>query len=139
MSEFKLDPRLANDCYIINESEGFYLLLLNNARVPWFILVPKTDKTELYELDKQLQQQIMSLINRISAFIKQEYQVDKLNIATLGNMVKQLHIHIIGRFQSDPYWPGVVWGREQKQQSTQKHTPKNINNIKMKLKSILEI
>ncbi len=135
MSEFKLDQRLKDDCFILDESENFILLLLNNALVPWFILVPKTDKTELYELDESLQQQIMSLINQISTYIKQEYPVDKLNIATIGNIVAQLHIHIIGRFKTDPYWPGVVWGREPKQPYAQK----NINIIQKQLKAILEI
>ncbi len=135
MSEFKLDQRLKNDCFILDESENFILLLLNKALVPWFILVPKTDKTELYELDESLQQQIMSLINQISTYIKQEYLVDKLNIATIGNIVEQLHIHIIGRFKTDPYWPGVVWGREIKQPYAQK----NVNIIQKQLKSILEI
>ncbi len=135
MSEFKLDQRLKNDCFILDESENFILLLLNNALVPWFILVPKTDKTELYELDESLQQQIMSLINQISTYIKQEYLVDKLNIATIGNIVEQLHIHIIGRFKTDPYWPGVIWGREPKQPYAQK----NVNIIQKQLKPILEI
>ncbi len=135
MSEFKLDQRLKNDCFILDESEHFMLLLLNNALVPWFILVPKTDKTELYELDESLQKQIMSLINQISVFIKQEYPVDKLNIATIGNIVEQLHIHIIGRFKADPYWPGVVWGREPKESYAQKE----VNKLKKQLKGILEI
>ena len=135
MPEFKLDQRLQNDCFILNESDTFYLLLLNNRLVPWFILVPKTDRTELFELDELLQQQIMSLINRLSGFIKQEYQVDKLNIATIGNVVSQMHIHIIGRYRTDPYWPGVVGGAEPKENYQQK----TVNNIKIKLKSILEI
>ena len=135
MSEFKLDQQLKKDCFILDESENFILLLLNNALVPWFIVVPKTDKIELYELDEVLQQQIISLINQISTFIKQEYTVDKLNIATIGNMVEQLHIHIIGRFKTDPYWPGVVWGREAKKSYAQK----NVNIIQKQLKAILEI
>ncbi len=135
MSEFKLDQRLKNDCFILDESENFILLLLNNTLVPWFILVPKTDKTELYELDESLQQQIICLINQISIFIKQEYPVDKLNIATIGNIVEQLHIHVIGRFKNDPYWPGVVWGREPKEPYAQK----SVNIIQKQLKAILEI
>ncbi len=135
MTPFKLDERLNNDSFILSESEQFYLLLMNNALVPWFILVPKTDKTELYELDHLQQRQVMSLINRLSDFIRQEYPIDKLNIASIGNIVNQLHIHIIGRYKTDAYWPGVVWGAEQKKQYKQK----NVNNLKMKLKSILEI
>ena len=135
MISFELDPRLQNDCFILNESERFFILLMNNSLVPWFILVPKTDKTELYELDKDTQAAIQDKINLLSEFIKQEYQVDKLNIAAIGNIVQQMHVHIIGRYKSDIYWPGVVWGGSEKET----YDKKNVEQIKMKLKSILEL
>ena len=135
MMSFKLDPRLQNDCFIMNDSEQFFILLMNNSLVPWFILVPKTDKTELYELDKDTQAAIQDKINLLSEFIKQEYQVDKLNIAAIGNIVQQMHVHIIGRYKSDAYWPGVVWGGSEKET----YDKKNVVQIKMKLKSILEL
>jgi len=110
--DFQLDSRLNSDCHILGElSSGELLLLHNNAAVVWFIVVPKTDKTELFELPSVEQQQLLTAINRLSAFLKEQQSCDKVNIATIGNIVSQLHIHIIGRNQSDPYWPGVVWGQ----------------------------
>ena len=110
--DFQLDSRLNSDCHILGElSSGELLLLHNNAAVVWFIVVPKTDKTELFELPSVEQQQLLTAINRLSAFLKEQQSCDKVNIATIGNIVSQLHIHIIGRNQSDPCWPGVVWGQ----------------------------
>ncbi len=115
MKPFKLDSRLEKDCFILSESEQFVLLLMNNSLVPWFILVPKTNKTELHELDTAAQIQLFSAINKISDFISSEFKPDKLNVAAIGNIVNQMHIHIIARYKTDAYWPGVVWGMSEKQ------------------------
>lgn len=135
MSEFILDSRLENDCFILHDSEQFFVLLMNNCLVPWFILVPKTSKTEWFELDEPMQKVINTQINQLSEFIKTEYSVDKLNIAAIGNIVSQMHIHVIGRYKTDAYWPGVVWGAEQKET----YNEENVKEIKIKLKSILEL
>ena len=115
MKPFKLDSRLEKDCFILSESEQFVLLLMNNSLVPWFILVPKTNKTELHELDTAAQIQLFSAINKVSDFISSEFKPDKLNVAAIGNIVNQMHIHIIARYKTDAYWPGVVWGMSEKQ------------------------
>lgn len=87
------------------------LLLMDNTLYPWFILVPRTDETEFYLLDRMLQTNLIAEINNIAAFIKHAHPtIDKINIATIGNIVRQLHIHIVGRHQGDMAWPGVVWG-----------------------------
>jgi len=135
MTAFVLDPRLAADCFILAESDQFILLLMNNALIPWFILVPKTDKTELHELDSSTQTQIFSVINRLSAFISTDYKPDKINVAAIGNIVQQLHIHIVVRYKTDCYWPGVVWGGTEKQA----YKEKNMEKVKLKLVSILEL
>jgi len=110
--DFQLDSRLANDCTVLGQlSSGDQLLLHHNAAVVWFIVVPKTDQAELFELPPTKQQQLLDEINRLSAFLKEQHNCDKINIATIGNIVSQLHIHIIGRFKDDPYWPDVVWGQ----------------------------
>lgn len=77
---------------------------------PWFVLVPHTAETELYRLSPEQQQQLLKLINIMSQFIQTHFDVDKLNIASIGNVVSQMHIHIVGRSKKDPCWPGVVWG-----------------------------
>lgn len=105
-----LDPRLDADCHALGRLGQNRLLLMDNAQVPWFILVPQTSATEFYQLEPELQQAVLSDVNALSAFIKDHFAVHKLNIAAIGNLVRQLHIHVIGRYVHDPYWPGVVWG-----------------------------
>ena len=114
MKNFQLDTQLQKDCYVLGELECSLLLLMNNSLVPWFIIVPKTDKTEFYELESDIQATVMNEINALSRFIKDEFCVDKLNVAAIGNVVKQLHIHVIGRHGDDYCWPGVVWGQPEK-------------------------
>ncbi len=135
MNNFILDPQLKNDCIVLSESEHFILLLMDNSLVPWFILVPKTDKTELFELDDAHYKQVFTKIAQVSECVENEFKPDKLNIAAIGNMVKQLHIHIIARYEMDVYWPGVVWGGSEKQ--TYEKT--EIEKIKSVLNTILVI
>lgn len=112
---FKLDPRLAEDCYLLAELQLSQLLLMNNALLPWYILVPRVSCTELHQLSAEQQAMLFQEIKLLSGFIENRYPTDKLNIAAIGNIVQQLHIHIIGRRQSDPWWPGVVWGTTQRE------------------------
>jgi diadenosine tetraphosphate (Ap4A) HIT family hydrolase len=107
---FELDPRLANDTFEVCDYLDCKILLMNNSTVPWFIIVPFTAKTEWYELDDSVQYNVTDITNKISKFLKDECKVDKLNVATIGNVVKQMHIHVVGRFESDPAWPAPVWG-----------------------------
>jgi diadenosine tetraphosphate (Ap4A) HIT family hydrolase len=107
---FDLDPRLAADCHRLGQLGDAELLLMDNAHFPWLILVPHCTQSEWYELDLAQQQALLTSINALSDFIKQQFPSDKLNIASIGNIVSQLHIHIIGRHHDDPCWPGVVWG-----------------------------
>ncbi|WP_198266436.1 HIT family protein [sulfur-oxidizing endosymbiont of Gigantopelta aegis] len=131
--KFTLDSRLANDCFILSESDDFLLLLMNNALVPWFILVPKVDKTELYELESSVSENIALISNKLSQLLKTDFKVDKINIAAIGNIVSQLHIHIIGRYENDAFWPGVVWGAEPKES----YEESEVTKIKLQLKYIL--
>ncbi len=112
---FTLDSRLDNDCFVLGQLKTSRLLLLNNALVPWFILVPDTTATEIYELPHAQQLELLEEINIISNHLKQNFAVDKLNVAAIGNIVKQMHIHIVGRHVDDFCWPGVVWGADAKQ------------------------
>ena len=110
-----LDTRLLNDCFVLGELSCSRLLLLNNSLVPWFILVPPTSVTEIYKMPAELQHCLLDEINLLSKHIKQHFTIDKLNVAAIGNIVSQLHVHIIGRRQDDYCWPNVVWGAEPKQ------------------------
>jgi len=107
---FELDPRLAADCHWLGLLGDAELLLMDNAYFPWLILVPHCAHSEFYQLDSSQQQALLSSINTLSDFIKRHFSSDRLNIATIGNIVSQLHIHIIGRHHDDLCWPGVVWG-----------------------------
>lgn len=125
MKNFKLDPQLADDSRLIGELLCSQVLLMNNKKVPWFVLVPKVgDVSEIYELDKNTQQLLLEDINTISFFIKQHFEVDKLNVAAIGNIVKQLHVHVVGRNKNDCAWPGVVWGMQEQQAYTQEDIDK---------------
>lgn len=108
---FCIDHRLLNDCHEITELNGISYLLHRNAEVVWFILVPHTDQTEFYQLTPLLQNQLCSQVNLLSEFIQLHFDIHKINVATIGNIVSQMHIHVIGRRQDDVYWPDVVWGK----------------------------
>ncbi|MCP4321644.1 MAG: HIT family protein [Psychromonas sp.] len=113
---FKLDERLNNDCFKLAETENSLWLLLNNSHFPWFIIVPKTEIEELYLLPLDLQAELQKQSSLISEFVTSNFACNKLNVAAIGNIVKQMHLHIIGRTETDPCWPGVVWGTEFKKQ-----------------------
>ena len=135
MQNFQLDEQLQKDCIVLGELQYSLLLLMNNALVPWFILIPRTDKTELYELADDVQAGVWAEINAVSKFVKDEFCIDKLNVAAIGNVVQQLHIHIIGRQHEDYCWPSVVWGRREKTL----YKKEAIDHIMAKLKNSSQI
>jgi diadenosine tetraphosphate (Ap4A) HIT family hydrolase len=108
---FQLDPRLKADTFVIREDELASLLLMNDTRWPWVILVPRVvDVEELHDLSPRKVEVYMQLAAKIGELLKADTNCEKINIATIGNMVRQLHIHIIARDEGDPNWPGPVWG-----------------------------
>jgi len=109
---FTLDPRLEQDTILIGEFPLSNVLLMNDARYPWVILVPRvTGVTEVFQLNNEQQQQLLIETNFVAKALKNLVQADKMNTAALGNVVSQLHIHHIARYQSDEAWPGPVWGK----------------------------
>jgi len=110
MTDFHLDPQLARDCFVLGDLGSSLLLLLNNALVPWFIVVPRVAVSELYELEAAQRQALLAQVDAVSRFVKGAFPVDKLNVAAIGNVVSQLHVHVVGRRRDDFCWPGVVWG-----------------------------
>jgi diadenosine tetraphosphate (Ap4A) HIT family hydrolase len=107
---FEINLKLLDDCHYIIKAGKNHILLNKNAIVPWFIIVPETDKIEFYELDNNRLNEITSTIIQLEKFILSYFQSDKLNVAQLGNMVKQMHIHVIGRSVDDHCWPNPIWG-----------------------------
>jgi len=112
MMKFELHPRLAQDCLSIGHFDLCQLLLMNDRQYPWFILVPKIpDLTEIYQLNAAQRQQLMTESCYLTETLEGIFKADKMNLGSLGNIVPQLHIHHIVRHQSDPAWPGPVWGK----------------------------
>lgn len=108
---FELHPQLAQDTMVVGDFPLCRLLLMNDVNYPWFILVPKRNGIrEVFELDEKDQLQLLRESSQLSRVLHHAFQADKLNVAALGNMVPQLHIHHIVRYQSDPAWPKPVWG-----------------------------
>lgn len=107
-----IHPRLVADCIILGRFPLCHLLLMNDSNYPWFILVPDRDEIrEIYQLDDADRAQLLRESCTLSEYLMQEFAGDKLNLAALGNQVPQLHLHHIVRYESDPAWPGPVWGR----------------------------
>ena len=111
MSEFVLHPTLAADCHDLGSWREIRLLLHRDAHVRWLILVSETSATEWHELPQTLRDRLAAASSALSAMLRTELSCDKVNIAAIGNLVPQFHFHVIGRWRTDPYWPGVVWGR----------------------------
>lgn len=112
MNTFQLDPRLKQDCFLIGQFPLSRLLLMNDSQYPWFILVPqRNDISEIYQLDTQDRQQLMLESCWLAKAIADIYQPDKLNIANIGNLVPQLHVHHVARFKTDIAWPAPIWGK----------------------------
>jgi diadenosine tetraphosphate (Ap4A) HIT family hydrolase len=111
MKPFTLHPTLAADCHDLGAWRDLRLLLHKDAHVPWLILVPETSITEWHELPGNLHRQLLAASTLLARMLKTDFSCDKVNVAAIGNMVPQFHYHVIGRRKTDPYWPGVVWGR----------------------------
>jgi diadenosine tetraphosphate (Ap4A) HIT family hydrolase len=111
---FVLHERLKADTWPLGESRDSLLRLMNNALVPWLILVPKTRALELHHLEPETRRRVRDEMDAVCDFLEREYRPHKLNVATIGNLVPQLHIHLVARYRHDVYWPGPVWGRQER-------------------------
>lgn len=110
-ADFSLDSRLAADTVPVGDLALCAVLLMDDARFPWFILVPRrAGLTEIVDLAPEEAQALMEEIRLACGVVRALCDPDKLNVAALGNVVAQLHVHVIGRFRSDPAWPNPVWG-----------------------------
>jgi len=108
---FSLHPRLAADTAHVTRLALCHVLLMNDARVPWLLLVPERPALqELHGLPAPERALLMEEITVASQVLERLYRPDKLNVGALGNLVPQLHVHVIGRYRSDAAWPGPIWG-----------------------------
>ena len=110
--DWSLHPQLQRDTINIGDLPLSCVLVINDANYPWMLLVPRRpDIVEIVDLDEVEQAQLMTEIARVGRALKAVTQCDKLNIAALGNVVPQLHVHIVARRQGDAAWPRPVWGQ----------------------------
>jgi diadenosine tetraphosphate (Ap4A) HIT family hydrolase len=132
---FQLHPRLKEDCIAIGRLDLCQLLMMNDSQYPWFILVPRrADIKEIYQLSKSERHILTEESSYLAKNLAVLYKADKINIAAIGNLVPQLHIHHVVRYQSDKAWPAPVWGRFAAVPYTQQQIIDNIAQVKEQLK-----
>lgn len=108
----EIHPQLLKDCQLIGRFPLCHLLLMLDANYPWFILVPdRDDISEIYQLSEADQQQLLQESSQLAEALMKLFQGDKMNIAALGNIVSQCHIHHVVRYETDIAWPAPIWGK----------------------------
>lgn len=131
---FEMDKRLLEDTVALGDFSLSRVLLMNDGRYPWLILVPRiAGASEVFELTVEQQQQLWQETNAVGQVLKAVFKSDKINIATLGNVVKQLHMHIVVRMQNDAAWPAPVWGKG----TAQPYTAEQLTQIQVRLQDAL--
>ena len=114
---FSLHPRLSAGGFELGGIGRCRLLLKNKAISPWFVLVPEMEYgiEDLHQLAPEHYDEVMATLRRVSAFVSEYFSPEKLNVACIGNQVRQMHIQIVGRRVGDPAWPGTVWAIDGKE------------------------
>ena len=108
---FKLDNRIEQDSFLVKEFNDFQIRIMDVKDVFWVILIPtKINLIELSDLDIDKRNNLINFAIELGDFLKSNEEYDKVNIAMLGNVVSQLHLHLVMRNKNDPAWPGPVWG-----------------------------
>ncbi len=108
---FVLDPRLEADGPLVGRAGGCQLRMVDDARFPWLVLIPEdAGASEIFDLPPDRAAAVLDLARRVGAAMKTAFAADKINLGALGNMVPQLHLHIVARQTGDDAWPGPVWG-----------------------------
>jgi len=135
ISQFQLHERLQQDCIFVGRFNLCQLLMMNDSQFPWFILVPERfDIKEIYQLNSVDRQ----LLSEESCFLAENiadlFNADKMNMAAIGNMVPQLHLHHIVRYQTDKAWPAPVWGKFVAQPYTEQQRVELITKVRAQLK-----
>lgn len=126
-----LDPVLLHDCEVLGTFELCQVLLMRDANYPWCVLVPNVeDASEIFDLSLEQQQQLSLESNTLLAYLSGEFHADKMNVAALGNVVSQLHVHHIVRYKNDIAWPKPVWGVS----PAKAYNSKELNNLASRLR-----
>ena len=134
---FYIDPRITSTCFELGDWPLSRVFLKDNANYPWFILVPRQENAqEIDQLPVELQHTLIEEISTLSCGVKQQFKPDKLNVGTLGNIVPQLHIHVIARFTHDDLWPQGVW---QDLQETRPYEIAGLDGLVKKMRKLLDL
>ena len=134
MTKFVLDSRLQADCIFIGEMRLCSLLLMNDQRWPWVILVPrKKNMIELFDLQDADQVLLHAETKRAAHALSDLTHCDKLNIGTIGNVVRQLHMHVVARRENDTNWPNTVWGFEKPAAYKKDNAQALVDKLKIRL------
>lgn len=132
--EFELHPQLAADCIVLGDFPLCRLLLMNDANYPWFILVPRrAGATEIYHLTEAERCQMIHESSFLAENLADIFAARKMNVASLGNMVPQLHVHHVVRQEDDAAWPGPIWGKV----SVKPYTDEQVHEIRHKVEVLL--
>ena len=124
------DPRLLNDCEVIGKFKLCHVLLMRDANYPWCVLVPdREDMNEIFDLSAEDQKQLNLESTTLLEYLNNEFKADKMNVAALGNIVSQLHIHHIVRYQNDIAWPAPVWGAHPTKEYSAEELSERINRL----------
>lgn len=113
MTGFEIHPQLLADCHRLGRFDLCHVLLNRNGALPWFILVPECGANDLLDLPDATRSAALCESAMVSEFIKRQLGYPKVNFASIGNVVAQLHLHVVGRRPGDPCWPAPVWGNLQ--------------------------
>jgi len=129
-----LHPQLQKDCLIVGRLTLCHVLLMNDANYPWLILVPDRDNvTEIYQLTEADQAQLIRESSTVAKMLTDHFNADKINIAALGNVVPQLHIHHIARYRNDIAWPKPIWGQVSAKAYSDEALTKILDKLRMAL------
>ncbi len=135
----EIHPQLRKDCYVLGRMSLCHVLLMNDANYPWCILVPDREVREIYELSPADQTRLIEESSLLAAGMAGEFAADKMNVAALGNVVPQLHIHHVVRNTHDLAWPAPVWGRHPARQYNEAAQKEMISRIKRILTDHLRV
>lgn len=134
-AHWQLDPRLSEDTHPVDHWPLCEVRLMDDSNHPWLILVPRVaGAVELVDLPAPLQQRLVEEVARASRVLRDAFSPEKLNVAALGNLVPQLHVHVIARFRDDIAWPRPVWG----QADARPYTPELLAGRVRRLREALE-
>ena len=130
---FDLHPQLEKDCHFLVDIDCSRVLLAKNAEIPWFILVPRGEYRDLDDMPKFRRHRLLEESDAIAQLLRDQFAAEKINVAALGNMVPQLHLHVIGRRPDDSCWPNPIWGNLN---SESEWTDAQIAELKQKVSAI---